>query len=221
MRVRLQAIAVLGSMLVVYGAVLFGSAGRLDLPMFWAVMAVWTAGLLGNSLTIDADLLRERLGPGPGIKEHWFRPAIILLFLAHLATAGIEVGRLGPVATVPMPVRIAALAGVAGVIAMAIWCEHVNPFFSSVVRIQRERGQRVISEGPYRWVRHPAYAALTCMPVFTGLALGSPLSLLLAPPIALVIVGRTVVEDCTLRSELPGYEEFASRVRYRLVPGVW
>lgn len=101
------------------------------------------------------------------------------------------------------------------------WAMIVNRYFSSQVRIQTDRGQTVVSEGPYRFVRHPGYA-------------GGLLSWLAAPvffsswwvlfPMVLVITAsviRTALEDRTLREELPGYEEYAQQTKYRLVPGIW
>ncbi len=78
-----------------------------------------------------------------------------------------------------------------------------------------------MSRGPYGWVRHPAYAAFTAMLLGAGLGLGSWISLALVPVITGLFVLRTLIEDRMLRAELPGYEEYAHRVRFRLVPGIW
>jgi protein-S-isoprenylcysteine O-methyltransferase Ste14 len=102
------------------------------------------------------------------------------------------------------------------------WAMAVNPHFEKTVRIQRELGHQVIDSGPYRIVRHPGYVGT----VF-GFLLSPPLLLgswwAFVPAlgaVALVII-RTVLEERTLRSELPGYEDYARRVRYRLIPGIW
>lgn len=96
-----------------------------------------------------------------------------------------------------------------------------NRFFSGVVRIQSDRGHRVISDGPYRWVRHPGYAAVLLSFIAIPFFLNSAWALL--PAAFMVIVGilRTSLEDRTLQEELGGYREYAGRVRYRLVPRVW
>ena len=101
------------------------------------------------------------------------------------------------------------------------WAMSVNKFFEPSVRIQTDRGHKVIDTGPYAIVRHPGYALV--YPLFLGipLALGSLWALVPAILLCPLIVTRTVWEDRTLQAELPGYKEYAQRVRYRLVPGVW
>lgn len=103
----------------------------------------------------------------------------------------------------------------------SIWVEAVNKFAEPGVRIQTERGHKVIDTGPYAIVRHPMYA--TAIPLFVGiaLALASYWALIPAAVASLVLVVRAALEDRTLQEELPGYREYASRVRYRLIPGVW
>ena len=101
------------------------------------------------------------------------------------------------------------------------WVLSVNKFAEMGVRIQTERGHKVIDTGPYAVVRHPMYVA--CFLLFPGiaLALGSFWALIPAALVSVVLVVRTVLEDRTLQNELEGYKEYASRVRYRLIPGVW
>ena len=96
-----------------------------------------------------------------------------------------------------------------------------NPYFTSVVRIQKDRGQKVITTGPYRFIRHPAYWQSVVWWLITPVILGTLWALI---PALLMIVGiivRTVLEDRTLLAELAGYTEYAQHVRYRLLPGVW
>jgi len=96
-----------------------------------------------------------------------------------------------------------------------------NRFFSALIRIQSDRGHQVVETGPYRFVRHPGYlGSLVHMPG-AALALGSPRALLLVLVVCAVLVVRTALEDRTLRAELDGYADYATRVRYRLLPGVW
>ena len=107
-----------------------------------------------------------------------------------------------------------------GMIGM-VWLEVVNKFAEPGVRIQTDRGHKVVDTGPYAIVRHPTY--LASMPQFAGmaLALGSYWALLPTAAASLVLVVRTALEDHTLQNELEGYKEYACRVRYRLIPGVW
>ncbi|WP_455376590.1 methyltransferase family protein, partial [Kaarinaea lacus] len=94
-------------------------------------------------------------------------------------------------------------------------------FFSSVVRIQTDRGHVVCDSGPYRFVRHPGYAGNIFPPFGIVLALGSLWTLIPAAAALIIAVIRTVLEDQTLQEELSGYRDYARRVRYRLIPGVY
>ena len=109
------------------------------------------------------------------------------------------------------------LAGFFGV----TWATSVNKFFEPSVRIQTDRGHRVIDTGPYRIVRHPGYVFAFAFFLGIPLALGSLWGLIPALIMSALLVVRTVLEDRTLQAELPGYKEYAGRVRYRLIPGVW
>ena len=101
------------------------------------------------------------------------------------------------------------------------WATSMNKFFEPSVRIQTDRGHRVIDTGPYAIIRHPGYAL--SYPLFLGmpLALGSLWALIPALFFGLFLIARTILEDRTLQNELPGYKDYAQRVRYRLIPGVW
>lgn len=101
------------------------------------------------------------------------------------------------------------------------WCSLVNPHFEASVRIQSDRGHRVMDSGPYATIRHPGYVGFGAVFLSTPLLLSSPLILLLSLIAVLGFVIRTVLEDRTLQTELPGYAEYATRVRFRLIPGVW
>ncbi len=105
--------------------------------------------------------------------------------------------------------------------AFATWALIENRFFSSVVRIQADRGHVVCDSGPYRIVRHPGYAGIMLALPGMVLALGS-IWTLIPVVVALIIAAiRTVLEDQTLQDELPGYRDYARRVRYRLIPGIY
>ena len=205
---------------IVIALVLFGAAGRLDIPMFWLYLAVVAAVSAGGLFLIEEDLARERTRPGG-------RPLgpkyliIALLCLAHWAIAGLDRGRFHWSDGVPVALRLGALVLFAAASALVLWAMHVHRFFSSVVRIQRDRGHHVISGGPYRWVRHPGYAAALPATVASGLALCSWLATavgLLGVPL---ILWRATVEDRVLHAQLPGYQDYARHVRWRLLPGVW
>jgi len=105
--------------------------------------------------------------------------------------------------------------------AFAAWALAENRFFSSVVRIQTERGHTVCDSGPYRVVRHPGYAGNILALFGIVLALGSVWTLIPAVVASIIAVIRTVLEDQTLQEELPGYRDYARRVHYRLIPGIY
>ena len=96
-----------------------------------------------------------------------------------------------------------------------------NAYFTTTVRIQDERGHQVVSSGPYRFVRHPGYSGWGLGYLVTPPLLGSLWGLIAAGSICIAFVIRTAMEDRTLQEELPGYQEYAQRVRFRLIPGIW
>lgn len=106
-------------------------------------------------------------------------------------------------------------------IAIVTWAEAVNKFFEVTVRIQTDRGHTVIDTGPYAIARHPGYVGGILHAMGMALALGSVWALIPAGVASTVLVVRTRWEDQTLQDELAGYKEYASRVRYKLIPGVW
>ncbi len=209
---------------VALAGILFGAAGRWDLPAFWAYLATTMApglallGLLGRR---SPDLVEERLHPGPGEQDHLSVAALSLTMLAHWVIAGLDVGRFHWSRGMPGIVRFLGFLGYAGGIGVLGWAMLTNQFFSSAVRIQADRGQYVISSGPYRFVRHPGYTGALFLLLGSGLALGSWRSVLPMLLAVGVLLRRTRMEDRMLHQELPGYAGYAQRVRYRLWPGVW
>jgi protein-S-isoprenylcysteine O-methyltransferase Ste14 len=101
---------------------------------------------------------------------------------------------------------------------IGLWAKKANKFFSSVVRIQTERNQTVCSHGPYRFVRHPGYAGGLIFTIGTPLMLGSFWGLFPAIITLVLLSWRTYMEDKTLKNELPGYCDYAQKVKYRLIP---
>jgi protein-S-isoprenylcysteine O-methyltransferase Ste14 len=105
--------------------------------------------------------------------------------------------------------------------AFATWALVENRFFFTVVRIQTDQGHVVCDTGPYRIVRHPGYAGNIPPLVGIVLALSSVWTLIPAAIALIIAVMRTSLEDQTLQNELPGYGDYAARVRYRLIPGIY
>jgi protein-S-isoprenylcysteine O-methyltransferase Ste14 len=102
-----------------------------------------------------------------------------------------------------------------------MWVFHENSFAAAVVKVQAERGHRVIATGPYAFVRHPMYSATVLFLVGIPLLLGSWWGIAMSPIFAVLFGIRTRIEEDTLMTGLPGYADYATRVRYRLVPGLW
>jgi protein-S-isoprenylcysteine O-methyltransferase Ste14 len=207
--------------LALNGAILFGCAGRLDLPMFWAYLGAWAVPIFVAMPLVDPGLIRERTRPGPGGKDYATAILAAPLWLGQCVIAALDVGRYHWSDTVPVAVQVIALLAMAAGLVVVVWAEVVNPFFSSVIRIQTERGHHVIKTGPYRYLRHPGYAASLFIFIGSGLVLGSWLAALLGVLMVLLILRRTAQEDRMLREQLEGYASYAQEVRYRLFPGVW
>jgi protein-S-isoprenylcysteine O-methyltransferase Ste14 len=203
--------------------VLFLSAGRSDLPGFRTYVALWAIFLVASASTTPSDLLRERLSPGSGARENRFVAVLVAacVWSTHLFVAGADVGWLHVSDFVPGALRVAGFVVLAACFVLVTWTTRSNPFFSSVIRVQVERGHRVVSSGPYRFVRHPGYAAVIGIALASGLALGSWASLLPSGLVVPLLLWRIHLEEAVLRGELPGYEEYARSVRHRLLPGVW
>lgn len=119
------------------------------------------------------------------------------------------------------PVKIVSLLVLLAGYALGAYALIENRFFSGMVRIQTERGHRVVSSGPYGWVRHPGYAGALLSYMATPFFLDSGWAFLPVLFITIALVIRTAWEDQTLQAELAGYDEYAKQVRYRLLPGVW
>src|SRR3954469_14981082 len=183
-------------------ATLFASAGRIDPPWFWAVLAVHSALLTVGMSSIDPDLRRERLSPGPGGRDRYLRLIALPFILAHLIVAGLDLGRFHWTGPVPGGVQAAALVGYTAGIALSVCAMLANRFFSPVVRIHHERGHTLITAGPYRFVRHPGYVGAILASACGGVALGSWWSLAPLAPFAALFLRRTVVEDRMLHADL-------------------
>lgn len=200
--------------------VLFGSAGRVDVPAFWRYLVFWTLAGLVAALVLDPALFEERMRPGGRRIKAVYWLLMVPLF-AHFVLAGVDVGREHWTDSVSTSLQWVGLIVFAAGWGLTVWAMHVNRFFSSVVRIQEERGHRLVTTGPYAWVRHPGYIAGLLVMMSSGIALGSWLAI---APIALMVpflFVRTVREDRFLQKNLPGYRDYAAKVRYRMLPGIW
>ena len=211
------------SALVLLGAAaaLFASAGTFAITAFWVYLAILATVFVASFAMLDPGLLRERMRPGGKPPPLGLKLFTVVLLL-HLVVAGLDRGRLHLSDGIPPWLQATGLAVVAAAYALVLWAMRVNRFFSSVVRIQFDRGQRVVATGPYSFIRHPGYAAGTLIVLASGIALGSWLAAVLLVVTSLpFLFYRAITEDRVLLAELPGYREYAGRVRWRLIPGVW
>jgi protein-S-isoprenylcysteine O-methyltransferase Ste14 len=206
------------------GVVLFLSAGRLDWPAAWIflgfyVLVILTLGVW--AMRKHPDVVNER-GKLENIKS-WDNTLMIIytvMLFAVFVVAGLDAGRFGW-SVMPIALQIVGFIALAFAMAVTYWTMATNPFLSTAVRIQDDRGHYVVTSGPYRYVRHPMYAMMFFMYSGIALELGSWWALIPAVVIVIVFVIRTALEDRTLQAELPGYVEYTQHTRYRLVPGVW
>ncbi len=205
----------------VLAALMLGVAGRRDLPMLNAYVVTCAVVLLWATLIVDPDRMKERLRRGPKGEDPVRLALIRIFFLATFALALFDIGRLHWSDSVPRGVQVAALAAAAVSFSLTLWALSVNRFFVPAVRIQSERGHEVVTRGPYARVRHPGYAGMVLGAPATALALGSWWALLPAIAVSFLFLRRTAHEDRFLREHLGGYADYARRVRYRLVPGLW
>jgi protein-S-isoprenylcysteine O-methyltransferase Ste14 len=205
---------------------LFLAAGRLDWIRGWISVALAVVGMPAVGLIVqryNAPVLEARSN-----WRHKDTACFDKIFLAIYgplisimpALAGLDAGRYH---WTSLPFGFVYVGSILFAVALAliIWVMVVNPFAEKTVRIQTDRGQTVITSGPYRYVRHPMYVGLTLIFVSTAFVWGSVWALRLDAVMAVVLIWRTAREDQTLRHELPGYEQYAVVTRYRLLPGIW
>jgi protein-S-isoprenylcysteine O-methyltransferase Ste14 len=209
--------------LLLIGVLLFPAAGTFAYWQAWLYLLISAIllTLMATVLSPNKELIEERLKPGQGMKSWdklYFTLSTPMYFIA-LILAGLD-QRFGWSA---MPVWICLLGFAIYLLGQAIflWARYTNAYFSSVVRIQSERGHQVCSDGPYRYVRHPGYVGGMLFAVALPVALGSWWGAIPQLIAAGLMVWRTANEDRTLQAELPGYQEFTHKTKYRLLPGVW
>jgi protein-S-isoprenylcysteine O-methyltransferase Ste14 len=205
---------------------LFGAAGTLRWPAAWAFLVL----IFGSGLVItywlakhDPALLGERMKPIlQKDQPRWDRillPIVVVLWIGWLVLIGLD-ARYGWSA---MPVWLQWVGAVGVALSMGAWflIFRENTFLAPVVKIQTERSHKVVSSGPYAIVRHPMYATALLLFAASTLMLGSWYGFAVAFALAAILIVRTVLEDRELKRGLPGYTDYAARVRYRLVPLIW
>ena len=206
-------------------ALLFVIAGQWDYGQGWLYIGVTCSVLVAMGLIASRNpqLIEERLKPGAGMKgwdKVYFALSTPMYFLA-LILGALDTGRFHWSGEWPSVVYGLAVALYLLGQAVFIWARTTNGNFSSVVRIQTDRGHTVCKSGPYRYVRHPGYVGGILFGIAGPMMLGSAWAVIPQVIAALLLVWRTSMEDRTLQAELPGYAEFTRETKYRLLPGVW
>ncbi|NYZ76285.1 isoprenylcysteine carboxylmethyltransferase family protein [Candidatus Micrarchaeota archaeon] len=216
---------VLFSMLLM-AALFFLSAGRLDLPRVWFFFGLYLVSLLINMvifLKYNPEVVKARSEMLKIGEMKWWDKVYAGLYMLLMFALPVVCG---------LNVRFQAsalgieyyLAGILLFVAgwsFTSWALVVNKFFEGAVRIQKERGHKVVSTGPYAIIRHPGYAGMIVLYLAMPFGLGSLYGLIPALLLAAAFVFRTHFEDEMLQKELKGYREYAKKTRYKLLPGVW
>jgi protein-S-isoprenylcysteine O-methyltransferase Ste14 len=170
------------------------------------------------------DLLAERArflrNENPEPWDRLLAPLVALGSGLLPLVAGLD-ARFGWSPTLSLPVKIVALMIILGGYVVASYALVANRYFSGMVRMQDDRGHRVVSSGPYRWIRHPGYAGAIVTYLATPVLLDALWAYVPALSLTIVVLIRTALEDRTLQERLEGYRDYAGKVRYRLLPGVW
>lgn len=225
MHVALAALA-LTVVVVALGAIIYVRARQFDWTLGRIYMGLFAAHLFANVVWVliwNPVVLERRMVFHRGTKawDHVLMAVFVAVFVALVVVAVQDLkARDGD----PSPPGIPWLIGLAFFVpgwTLITWAMVANEFFEKTVRIQTDHGHHVIDSGPYAYIRHPGYVGFGCLLLATPLMLASPWTLLPALAAVVLLVIRTALEDRTLQAELPGYCEYARRVRFRLLPGLW
>lgn len=211
---------------VAMSAAFFGSAGTLAWFQAWLYMVIqfsfWTVTAVWMKKH-NPQLLKDRMAFLKPSAKGWDKIIIITstaVFIPYLLLPGLDAVRYRW-SSVPLVISVLGFVGVLVALLLMVWVIRVNTYLSRFVEVQRERGHKVITSGPYRYVRHPMYAGLIILLYSIPVALGSLWTLIPASVLTLLFVIRTYLEDQTLHEDLEGYNLYSTKVKYRLLPGVW
>jgi protein-S-isoprenylcysteine O-methyltransferase Ste14 len=208
------------------GALLFVAAGTLHWPAAWVFLAAMAILGVSGGLWLartDPALLAERMRPmmqdDQPAADKKFMLAFGAVALIWFVTIGLD--RRMHASEVPVVLQAVGLIMLVLSSGFIMWVMRANSFAAPVIKLQTERGHRVISTGPYAWVRHPMYSGTMLFFVGMPLLLGSWWGVAMSPLFVVLFAIRSGIEERALLAGLPGYTDYAARVRYRLLPGVW
>jgi protein-S-isoprenylcysteine O-methyltransferase Ste14 len=212
--------------IVAMGALLFVPAGTLQWPAAWVFLAsTGITGLLSGwwLAKTDPGLFAERMRmtarDEQPVADKIFMLAFGVAALLWFIVIGLDHRLHG--SDVPIALQALGLAMLSLSTVFIMWVMRENSFAAPVVKVQHERGHHVISTGPYAWVRHPMYTGTILFLVGVPLVLGSWWGLVMSPLFAVLFAIRAGIEERALIAGLPGYNDYTTRVHYRLLPGVW
>jgi len=204
---------------------LFGSAGQLSWNRGWICTVLYLGALHASKAVLkklNPGLLEQRetaIRKDTKSFDKIFLRLFLSLTIVQPIIAGLDMRLNG--ASMPFWSVYPGIGLFTVAATLITWVLVKNPHAESSVRIQKDRGHTVVASGPYRFVRHPMYVGLILLHASMALILGSMWTLALAALITMLFLWRTALEDQTLRQELPGYEEYTTVTRYRLMPGIW
>ena len=226
-RINLKVFIVqMAAIFLVLALALFIPAGTIVWPAAWAFLGM--NFILGTALSLwlyrhNQGLMKERMGGLRSVQKAWDKVFIVLqsiLSIAWLVIMPLDAVRFGW-SMMPIWLQIVGAVILLGSFYLSFLVFRENPFSSSVVRLQKDRGQTVVSTGPYSYVRHPLYSAFLLYVVGTALLLGSWYGLLLGLVLTGMLAWRAIMEERMLREGLEGYDAYMIRVKYRIIPHVW
>lgn len=210
------------SVLTLQGAVLFIAAGTLSWKWAWAVMLLSVFLLMINWILLPAELIEERGRKKENVKK-WDKMLtsiisfhVILMFVF----SGLD-HRFDWTGKVPIIINIAGLVFIFLGSMVFTWSMLSNKFFSTMVRLQTDRQHTVVTEGPYKYIRHPGYLGYMTFTFATPVALGTFWGLIFSGITCVLLIVRTALEDATLKKELTGYAEYTEKIKYKLIPFLW
>jgi protein-S-isoprenylcysteine O-methyltransferase Ste14 len=211
---------------VLFSLALFVPAGTLAWPAAWVFLGLFFGFFLAVNLWLfwhNPGLLQERSQLGSSDQKGWDKllfPLLLAFPFAWLIFISLDAARFH---WSPVPGWFQAVGAL--ILLASFWLFFLtfreNTYLSTVVRIQEDRGHSVISTGPYHYVRHPMYTGILIFTIGTSLLLGSWSGILVGFIFILIVARRAVLEERTLRQELPGYKNYMEIVRYRFIPYIW
>lgn len=205
-------------LMVLVATALFLVAGTTRLPMLNAYIVVLAPSLLLMMLAISPQIARESRQADDGRDDIRARLALVVLFLVTTLAAALDVGHLHLSNNVPVGLSVIALVTFIAASGIQAWAMSVNSFYSPVIHIQAERGHSVVTRGPYRFVRHPAYFANIIFVPASALAIGSWIALIPAAVFCAITVWRARREDVFLKENLAGYVDYMECVPGGILP---